>query len=402
MKRMLAVVLSLVLCLLMLSGCMSVESLVTIRPEGTGVYTMRSGMTAEGLVMVAMFSGAENEEQAIEVVSTMMAEMEEVKINDVSYYTRTKTENFSTLGELNELLGSSEQGLLFHNNADGTVGLTYLASEDGATQMIGLDEATKKELFESGEVTQEEFVEFLRSVIISFDFTMPGKVKQVAGPKTGISLSDNKLSIDMMALLLPIFEGKEVEAGTCEFVIEGLNVAVEEVVKAPAFTDVSEDAWYYEAVDAMSKQGIVNGMGDGLFAPEATMTYAQFCQLVAKQVGIEVGELNGYWAGKAISGCIEYGVVDSLGEVTPAIYDVPITREAAIAAMYRIVEAPVVKDVSAANIPDFAEIDAKFQADVLGAYQVGITSGMDEMGTFQPKNSLRRAEVCQLFYNVIG
>ena len=29
-----------------------------------------------------------------------------------------------------------------------------------------------------------------------------------------------------------------------------------------------------------------------------------------------------------------------------------------------------------------------------------ITKGVDEMGTFLPKKSLTRAEVCQLFYNL--
>ncbi len=401
MKKLLAVLMTLIVGCGLFSGCMSVESGAVLNADGTGAYAMRSGMTEESLLMMAMLSGVETEEAALEMVAELKTQFEPVKINEEIYYTTTKTEEFTNLDELNELLSSGEQGLLFHSNDDGTLGLSYLPSEESASQMVGLDEATRKEMLESGETTEEEMLEFMRGIVMTFDFEFPGKVKQVSGPNTGIEISENALHINMMALLLPVFEGKEVEVGSCEFVIEGVNATVSAPVEKTVFSDVSEDAWYYDAVMLMSDMGVVNGVGDGLFMPEGTLTYAQFCQILAKQMGVEVGSENGYWAEKAVAACVELGLIDNRGSFISENYDVPITREAAIAGMYRAVEsAEAVKDLTDADIPDFAEIDAKFQEDVLNAYRIGILSGVDDKGTFLPKKNLTRAEICQLFYNI--
>ncbi|GKT35684.1 S-layer homology domain-containing protein, partial [Aduncisulcus paluster] len=38
------------------------------------------------------------------------------------------------------------------------------------------------------------------------------------------------------------------------------------------FKDVSEDAWYYNQVGLAGVNGLVSGVGDGNFAPDATVT----------------------------------------------------------------------------------------------------------------------------------
>ena len=51
---------------------------------------------------------------------------------------------------------------------------------------------------------------------------------------------------------------------------------------AEAFTDVSSTHWAYDDIMACAEQGIVNGMGDGKFDPNGTVTYAQFVVMVTK------------------------------------------------------------------------------------------------------------------------
>ncbi len=52
------------------------------------------------------------------------------------------------------------------------------------------------------------------------------------------------------------------------------------------------------------------------------------------------------------------------------------------------------------QIPDLSDIGEAYRDAINTAYAVGICSGVDAAGTFLPKNSISRAEVCQLFYNI--
>ncbi len=58
------------------------------------------------------------------------------------------------------------------------------------------------------------------------------------------------------------------------------------------FTDVSPADWYYDQVRWAVKNGIVNGMGDGTFAPNASITRGQMATILfryAKQKGYDSG-----------------------------------------------------------------------------------------------------------------
>lgn len=62
------------------------------------------------------------------------------------------------------------------------------------------------------------------------------------------------------------------------------------------FIDVPQDTWYTGAVAWAEAKGIVNGVGDGLFAPEDNVTREQACVMVvnfAKALGIELDETSG-------------------------------------------------------------------------------------------------------------
>ena len=64
-----------------------------------------------------------------------------------------------------------------------------------------------------------------------------------------------------------------------------------EVWKCP-FTDVPEDTWYTEAVTWAGGMGIVQGYGDGRFAPTAPVTREQVATILARYLGI-VGDGSG-------------------------------------------------------------------------------------------------------------
>lgn len=54
------------------------------------------------------------------------------------------------------------------------------------------------------------------------------------------------------------------------------------------FSDVSEDAWYYSDVCIAAEAGYINGIGDGLFAPENVVTREQACVILNNILGMDI------------------------------------------------------------------------------------------------------------------
>ena len=59
-----------------------------------------------------------------------------------------------------------------------------------------------------------------------------------------------------------------------------LTASASNVTTGQRFTDVSPDAWYYEAVTAMADAGIVNGVGDSRFEPTRPMTAGELATVL--------------------------------------------------------------------------------------------------------------------------
>ncbi len=56
------------------------------------------------------------------------------------------------------------------------------------------------------------------------------------------------------------------------------------------FKDVSQDAWYYNSVGLAAINGLVSGVGEGNFAPEATITRQDMAVMMAKAYKLQYGE----------------------------------------------------------------------------------------------------------------
>ena len=68
-------------------------------------------------------------------------------------------------------------------------------------------------------------------------------------------------------------------AELCAMLAQALNVTNN---AGSFFTDVTEDHWYYGDVTAMASLGFVNGIGDGRFDPMATLTQEQFIAVMGR------------------------------------------------------------------------------------------------------------------------
>lgn len=86
------------------------------------------------------------------------------------------------------------------------------------------------------------------------------------------------------------------------------------------YTDVAESAPYAEAVAALSRAGLFNGVGGGRFAPDQAMKKGQVVAVLTRLLGIEPMESTGSWASGYLAAAQAQGFAlgasaDELGDV---------------------------------------------------------------------------------------
>lgn len=174
------------------------------------------------------------------------------------------------------------------------------------------------------------------------------------------------------------------------------------VAAGPKFSDVPKTHWAYEAIQTMAEGGLVAGYGGGKFGPNDTITVAQMATIIGNAKGnpAKAGP-DGYWAYGNIDYCINtLHCLPDLGAINADNYNQAIPRELSIYMLMKGlgVKNPESKNVSATDIPDYADISNYAQTTVLDAYQNGVIVGKDSKGTFGPKDILTRAQMCTIFY----
>lgn len=109
---------------------------------------------------------------------------------------------------------------------------------------------------------------------------------------------------------------------------------------AAQFSDVPETYRYYEAVENLAARGIINGMGDGTFAPDANVKRDEFAKIVC--IGLlSTGEIapaagagftdvaDNRWSSGFIKVAAAAGIINGMGDGTFAPEN-PVTYEQAI------------------------------------------------------------------------
>ena len=114
-------------------------------------------------------------------------------------------------------------------------------------------------------------------------------------------------------------------------------LTVSTVAFASSYSDVTEDSAYYEAVESLSKLGIVTGYEDGTYKPEETVTRAEMAALIARIQGYEeTAKANANtvftdvpsenWASGYIAQATNQGIINGYGDGTfgpddPVLYE---------------------------------------------------------------------------------
>ena len=160
------------------------------------------------------------------------------------------------------------------------------------------------------------------------------------------------------------------------------------------FTDVKEDAWYKEAVDYVTSNGLMIGTSEDEFSPAAIATRAMVWTMLARLNGVEVTGESQPWYAEALAWVTENGVSDG------TMANSGITREQVYTMLWRVYGSPEYScDLSA--FTDTDKISDWARTAIEWAVGNGIMKGMgnDELN---PKGETTRAMLAQIFANMDG
>ena len=191
--------------------------------------------------------------------------------------------------------------------------------------------------------------------------------------------------------------------------IDAHFVRVEMPSTSNVFYDVAQGAWYYDAVQYVTQRGLMTGVSDRQFAPNAILSRAQAVQILyALAGGPTVSASNdfvdvnrGDWYADAVSWATANGVVSGMGKEMFGP-NAPLTREQLALILYHYAQvagyAPHQGGMAIQEFSDSASISGWALEAVQWAVNAGLISGTGG-GMLDPDGTATRAQVAQIFMN---
>ncbi len=181
-----------------------------------------------------------------------------------------------------------------------------------------------------------------------------------------------------------------------------LGLALPAAAAEDSYSDVPEEAWFFEAIGYCTGHGLMNGMGNGLFCPQGDVSRAMAVTVLYRMAGTpEPPEASagfpdvpeGTWYSPAISWAVEAELVRGY-EDGGFLPNKSITREELATLFWRFTGSPEAKgDVK--PFADAGEISAFAVESVYWSREVGLVNGMGE-DRFDPRGQATRAQLAQL------
>ena len=195
---------------------------------------------------------------------------------------------------------------------------------------------------------------------------------------------------ELLSISVRDADGKPVALDDMKFTMPESSVTVTAVFGQGAlpFVDVSVNAWYYETVKAAYEAGLMNGVTDTEFAPNAPLTRAMIWTIIARASGVDT-EGGATWYAKAQEWVVANGVSDGedpMGNVT---------REQLVTMLWRLNGSEVMTGYIG-NYIDTGDISEWANNAMLWAVQNGIIEG-DENMALAPKADTTRAQAATFF-----
>lgn len=180
---------------------------------------------------------------------------------------------------------------------------------------------------------------------------------------------------------------------------------------ASSFTDVPQNAWYYEPVTYMAENGYMSGTGDNKFSPNQTTTRAMFVTVLGRIAGIDQNQYKNTctfrdvkkdWAEPYIAWASQNGIVNGVGDnrFGPNNY---VTREQAAVILFNYLKKDYTLTIDSKfldNAPDRINVSSWAVEAMQWATSAALMRG-DANGTLRPRYSATRAEIATIFKRFI-
>ena len=176
-----------------------------------------------------------------------------------------------------------------------------------------------------------------------------------------------------------------------------------------AFSDVEKNYWGYEAIDTLTKKGIIKGYEDSSFRPEGLITRAEFAKLMVslcedanvtfENEALVFDDVNSYdWYYDSVQKASGLGIIKGAdGKVNPQSV---ITRQDAALMIHRVLSLMGKSVQGSKEFSDSENISDYAKDAVLSLASEGYINGVGN-GSFAPLSNLTRAQAAQIIYNVI-
>ena len=266
-------------------------------------------------------------------------------------------------GLVENLLSFRQSNGGFYHVMDGSDGNNQMSAEQGFYALVAIDRAEngKNSLYRMGDVT-----------------------KNTSKPNTNINKSKADPSVNVPGVTAP---------GT-------------------TFSDVKNHA-NQTAIEQLASRGIINGMGKGTFAPNKTMTRAEFAAIVTRALGLAAKDTKAFtdvpsskWYAGYIGTANSSGIVNGVGsgKFNP---DGTITQQEAAAMVARAtklcgldtsMDAASVKDMLA-QFGDYRGVASWAKEPLAFCYAANILDQSDL--NIEPTKAILRCEIAQMLYNML-
>ena len=198
--------------------------------------------------------------------------------------------------------------------------------------------------------------------------------------------------------------------------LPGKNPAVQRTAVTAAgatFPDIAGHA-SQSAIEAMAARGIING-SNGQFAPEGTMTRAEFSAIVVRALGLTPDAAGGdftdvaktAWYAGYVGTASSLGIINGVGAgrfnpggtITRQEAAVMVSRAAKLCGMDTALDTGAVRDVLA-QFTDYVEVPEWTRPGLAFCFREGILD--DSVLSIRGTETVRRCEVAEMLYHLLG
>ncbi|MBV1757100.1 MAG: S-layer homology domain-containing protein [Dethiosulfatibacter sp.] len=190
----------------------------------------------------------------------------------------------------------------------------------------------------------------------------------------------------------------------------------EEEGEAIEFTDITEEFSYAEmAIQELAKKGIINGIGNGLYAPAGSLTRAQISKIMVESLGYEQAEYKGGfsdvdasdWFAGYVQAAVDAGIFVGYPDGTFKPDQVISRQEMAVVAVRGAIDMELVTPERVAKF--VMEKSAYLDKDAVPEWAANEVAWLEAEGVFveiavenfEPVKVVNRAEAAVTVYNTL-